>query len=109
MPIPRRTHDPARPSATPAPRVPLRRPEIPLPARVRGAVTPSRKNRAWPIAIALLALIVFSVAWAQASLVVALIVALAALVAGAMLLTLMFGTTWIIQPRRRAQELPRYR
>jgi hypothetical protein len=58
--------------------------------------------------MALVALIVFTVAWAQSTLVVALVMALAAVAAGAMLLTLMFGTGWIIQPRR-TPDLPRYR
>jgi hypothetical protein len=104
----RRTHDPARPSTAPAPRIPLPHHEVSLPARVRRLLTPVRKSRAWPAAIALIALIVFAVAWAQTSLVSALVMALATLVAGAMLLTLMFGTAWITQPRR-TPELPRYR
>jgi uncharacterized membrane protein YphA (DoxX/SURF4 family) len=53
----------------------------------------------------LIAFIVFTVAWAQTSFVVALVAGLATLVAGAMLLTLMFGTTWIIRPRRRTSRL----
>jgi hypothetical protein len=109
MPILRRTHDPARPSTAPAPRIPLPHHEVSPPVRVRRLVTPSRKNRAWPVAIALLALIVFAMAWAQTTLVLALVVALATLVAGAMLLTLMFGTAWITQAHRRTPELPRYR
>lgn len=68
-------------------------------------MVPSRVNRAWPAMITLIAFIVFTVAWAQTSFVVALIAAMAAMVAGAMLLTLMFGTAWIIRPRRRASKL----
>jgi hypothetical protein len=109
MPILRRDYDPARPTAAPAPRVPVPHREVSLPARARRLVSPSRKNRAWPAAFAVIALIVFAVVWAQTNLVLALVTALAALVAGAMLLTLMFGTAWIIQPRRPAPELPRYR
>ncbi|HEU5158810.1 MAG TPA: hypothetical protein VFU43_17575 [Streptosporangiaceae bacterium] len=106
MPISRRTHDSVRSSAAPAPR-PRPRHEAPRPTRLRRPVAPSRQNRPWPIAIGLVALIVFSVAWAQTNVVAALVIALAALVAGAMLLTLMFGTTWIIRPRRRMPNLPR--
>jgi hypothetical protein len=109
MPILRRNHDPARPNTAPAPPVPVPHREVSLPARARRLVTPYRRKRAWPAAIAVIALIVFSVVWAQTSLVLAVVVALAALAAGAMLLTLMFGTAWIIQPRRRTPELPRSR
>src|SRR4051812_46434899 len=49
---------------------------------------------AWPASIAL---IVFTVFLAQATLVMALVMALATLVAGGILLTLMFGTTWVTQ------------
>lgn len=109
MPTMRRTYDPARPSPTPAPRVPLPHHEISLPARLRRLVTPSRKNRAWPVAIAVLVLIVFTVFWAQTTVLMALIMALATLTVGAGLLSLMFGTAWIIEPRRLAPRLRRYR
>ena len=94
MPTMRRTRDPARHSATPASRRP---------------VTPSRPSRAWFAMIMLVVLIVFAVALAQTSFVMALVAALAALVAGVMLLTLMFGTTWVIRPRRRESKLPQGR
>jgi hypothetical protein len=55
--------------------------------------------------ITLVALIMFTVAWAQTTFMLALVVALAALMAGAMLLTLMFGTAWIFEPRRRTVKL----
>lgn len=103
MPTKRRTRDPARPTTAPASRGPTS--QVPIPARARGLVTPSRVNRAWPAMITLIAFIVFTVVWAQTSFVVALVAASAALVAGAMLLTLMFGTTWIIRPRRRTPKL----
>jgi hypothetical protein len=109
MPTMRRTHDPARPSPTPAPRVPLPHHEISLPARLRRLVTPSRENRPWPVAIAVIALIVFIVSWAQTTVLMALILALATLVAGAVLLTLMFGPAWMIQPRRLTPRLRRNR
>jgi uncharacterized integral membrane protein len=109
MPTVRRTRDPGRPSATPAPRVPLPNHEISLPARLRRLLTPSRKGRAWPATIAVIALIVFTVFWVQTTALAALIVALATLVAGAVLLTLMFGTAWIIEPRRRTPRLRRDR
>lgn len=109
MSILRRDHDPARPGTAPAPRIPRPHREVSLPARVRRLVTPARRNRAWPTAIALLALIVFILVSAQTTMMPALVMALATLVAGAVLLTLMFGTGWIIQPRRRTPRLPRYR
>jgi hypothetical protein len=105
MPTLRPSRDPARPSTAPAPRVPPQHQQVPIPDRAPRPVTTSRASRAWPAMITLIALIVFTVTWAQTSLVVALIAALAALVAGAMLLTLMFGTTWIIRPRRRTSKL----
>jgi hypothetical protein len=105
MPINRRTHDPARPATAPASRVSPPLHEVPRPDGAHRLVTPSRANRAWPAMITLMALIVFTVALAQTGFVVALVAALAALVAGAVLLTLMFGTTWIIRPRRRTSKL----
>jgi hypothetical protein len=59
--------------------------------------------------IGLITLIVFTVVWAQTTVIPALVMALATLVAGAVLLTLMFGTAWIILPRGRTPRLPRYR
>jgi hypothetical protein len=56
-----------------------------------------------------LAVIVFVVSWAQTTVLTALIMALAMLVAGAVLLTLMFGTAWIITPRHLPSRLRRYR
>jgi uncharacterized integral membrane protein len=109
MPTMRRTRDPARPSATPAPRIPLPHHEISLPARLRRLVTPSRKNRPWPATIVVIALIVFTISWAQTTALMALIMSLAALVAGAVLLTLMFGTAWIMEPRRHTSKLRRDR
>ena len=108
MPTRRHTRDPDRPTTAPASRVPPRHREGPFPGRARRPVTPSR-NRVWPAMIMLIAFIVFIVAWAQTSFMVALVVALAALVGGAMLLTLMFGTTWVIRPRRRTPKLPQGR
>ena len=103
MPTLRRTRDPARPSQ--APRVPLPHHELSLPARVRRLLTPSRKSRAWPAMITLIALIVFTIFWVQTTALMALIVALATIAFGAVLLTLMFGTAWIIEPRRRSLRL----
>jgi membrane associated rhomboid family serine protease len=105
MPTTRRTRDPARPTATA--RVPP--PQVPIPERAPRLVTPSRVNRAWPAVITLIAFIVFTVARAQTGFVVALVAALAALAGGAILLTLMFGTAWIIRPRRRTPKLPQGR
>lgn len=62
-------------------------------------------NRAWPAAITLVALIVFMVFLAQTTLLMALAMALATLVAGGILLTLMFGTIWITQLRHLITDL----
>jgi hypothetical protein len=105
MPTMRRDHEPVRPSTKPAPRLPLPQRELSLPARLRRLLTPPGKNRAWPAMVTLVAFIMFIVAWTQTTFVVALVVALAGLVAGAMLLTLMFGTAWIVEPRRRTVRL----
>jgi len=112
MPITRRTRDPARPDTAPAPRIPVPHHELSLPARLRRLVTPSPKRRAWPAslaAITLIALIVFIVSWVQTTVFMALIMALAAVVAGGFLLTLLLGTGWITQPRRLPAETPRHR
>jgi hypothetical protein len=100
-----------QPAQTPPrpPGVPLPHHEIPLPARLRRLLTPSRKNRSWPVAIAVLAVIVFTVSWIQTTVLMALILALATLVAGAVLFTLMFGSAWISEPRRRAPKLSQHR
>jgi hypothetical protein len=108
MSILHRDHVPVRPSPAPAPRTPLPHREVSLPARVRRLVTP-RTNRTWPALIALSGLIVFAVVWAQTTVVLALVMALATLAAGAVLLTLMFGTAWIIRPRPRTPRLSRNR
>jgi hypothetical protein len=65
---------------------------VSVPARLRRLLTPPRLSRAWPASITLLALIVFVMFWAQITLMVALIAALATLLAGSALLTLMCGT-----------------
>ena len=57
-------------------------------------------NRAWPGTIVLIALIVFTVFMAQTTLMVALLMALLVLVAGGILLTLVFGTARITRLRR---------
>jgi hypothetical protein len=53
--------------------------------------------------IAFIALIVFIVSWAQTTVLMALIMALAATIVSGFLLTLLLGTGWITQPR----SLPR--
>jgi hypothetical protein len=109
MSILHRDHDPARPSTAPSPRIAFPHREVSPPARVRQLVTPARRNWAWPAMIALLALIVFTVVWAQTTVMLALVMALATLAAGVVLLTLMFGTAWITQPRHRIPRLTRDR
>jgi hypothetical protein len=80
-----------------------------LPARVRRLLSPSRRNWAWPATLALLALIVFIMVWAQTTLLTALVAALATAVAGGVLLTLVFGPGWITRMRRLPQGLRRHR
>jgi uncharacterized integral membrane protein len=86
----------------------IRRPAEPDSVSVP-AVQAARVGLAWPVSIALLALLVFTMFWAQTTLMVALIAALAAAVAGGFLLTLMFGTGWITRRRRSTPDLARYR
>jgi hypothetical protein len=57
-------------------------------------------NPAWPATIVLIAAIVFTVFWAQTTLMMALLMALSVLVVGGILLTLVSGTAWITQLRR---------
>lgn len=57
-------------------------------------------NRAWPATIVLIALIVFTVFMAQTTLMVALLMALLVLVAGGVLLNVVFGTARITRLRR---------
>jgi hypothetical protein len=56
----------------------------------------------------LLTLIMFVTFWAQATLLMALVVALAALAAGGLVLTLLFGTAWMAVRHRGATEPPRH-
>ena len=87
----------------------LPRTHRPAEADTAPAVRASRVGRAWLVAIVLLALIVFIVSRAQTTVLVALIMALAAMVAGGVLLSLMFGSAWIMKPRRRTPKLrPRH-
>jgi hypothetical protein len=89
MPIMDRINRPARPGATPAARATLR-------------------DLSWPAAITLTATAVFIVFLVQATLLMALVMALATLVAGGILLTLVSGTGWITQLRHLAAD-PRQR
>jgi hypothetical protein len=59
--------------------------------------------------MAVVVLMVFTMFWAQTTLLVALVAAVATATAGGFLLTLMFGTGWLIPRRRRVPVLPRYR
>jgi hypothetical protein len=104
MPISDRTHDPTRPDPAPiiAPRIPCPPHEVSLPARLRRLLTPPRISRAWPAAITLLTLTAFTIFWALTTLLVALIGVLATLVAGAVMLTLIYGTGRIARARRPA-------
>lgn len=83
MPTLHRDQRPARPGAAPAARS-------------------SRMNQTWPAVITLAAAIAFIVFWIQASFAVALLMAMATVLAGAVLLTLVSGTAWI----GRLRELP---
>jgi uncharacterized RDD family membrane protein YckC len=70
------------------------------PARPAAAVQVSPMNRAWPVLVALVALVVFTVFMAQTTLLVALVMAMATLLAGGILLALMFGANWTTRLRR---------
>jgi len=63
------------------------------------AAQESRINQAWPAAITLIAVIVFVVFLVQSTLIMALMMTMATLVAGAVLLTLVVGTGWITELR----------
>jgi uncharacterized integral membrane protein len=84
MPLSDRTRDPAEAGAVPAPRI----------------------GRLWPIMIVLAAAIVFMLFW-QSTLVTALAMAAATLLAGGTLLTVFFGTAWITQLRHRLGRIYR--
>lgn len=56
------------------------------------AIRTSRMGLAWPLSISGVALIVFTVFWTTTTPPIAMIMTLAALVAGAILVTLIFGT-----------------
>jgi multidrug transporter EmrE-like cation transporter len=71
-------------------------------ARAASATGPSRTEQAWPVAITLIAAIVFIVFLVQATMTLALVMALATLVAGGIMLTLVAGTGWIHQLRHLA-------
>lgn len=65
----------------------------------------SRMNQVWPAVIALAAVIVFIVFLVLAGLPMALAMALTALVAGAVLVTLVTGTVWLTGLRRLVPHL----
>ena len=90
MPILHRTHRPAAPDAV-------------------STVQLARVSRGWPVSLVLIALIVFALFWTQTTMLIAVVMALAATGFGAFLLTLMFGAAWITRHRRRPAVLPRYR
>ncbi|WP_067460228.1 hypothetical protein [Actinomadura macra] len=86
---------------------------MPLPNRARRTGTDrtiraSRMGLAGPLAITGVALIVFTVFWTTASPLIAVVMALAALAAGAILLVLVFGPGRL-RGRTRSQGLWRYR
>jgi uncharacterized integral membrane protein len=63
-----------------------------------GAVKVSRMNLVWPVTIVLAALMMFVLFW-QTTLALALAMAVATLLAGGILLRVMYGTSWIMQLR----------
>jgi multidrug transporter EmrE-like cation transporter len=79
------------------------------PVRTAAAPAPqaSRSNRAWPAVIGLTAVIVFTVFLMQTTPLLALVMALATLVAGGILLTLVSGTAWLTQLRHLITDLRR--
>jgi hypothetical protein len=87
----------------------LRRAPRPAEPYAASPVQAVRVSRAWSVSPLVLALIVFTMFWAQTTMLVALVVGLAAAVGSTFLLTLMFGPAWITRRRRRASELRRYR
>jgi hypothetical protein len=89
MPIMHRINRPARPGTTPAAQASLR-------------------DLSWPAAITLTAMVVFIVFLVQTTLLMALVMALATLVAGGILVTLVSGTGWITQLRHLAADPRRH-
>lgn len=77
------------------------------PVRTAAAPQASRSNRAWPAVIGLTAVIVFTVFLMQTTPLLALVMALATLVAGGILLTLVSGTAWLTQLRHLITDLRR--
>jgi hypothetical protein len=100
MPTVHRIIHPDRQSTAPATHVPRPHRNASLPTRARRLVAPTPMNPAWPATIASIAAIVFTVFWAQTTLMMALLMALSVLVVGGILLTLVSGTAWITQLRR---------
>lgn len=78
------------------------RDQRPARPRTAPAAPSSRMNQTWPAVITLTAATVFIVFWIQTSFAVALLMAMATVLAGAVLLTLVSGTAWI----GRLRELP---
>jgi len=74
---------------------------MPLPERARrdGILRPSPMSPAGPLAIIAVAVIVLTVVWKTATPLMAIIMAVATLLAGMVLLVLMYGT----KPRRRRE------
>ncbi|HEX2314621.1 MAG TPA: hypothetical protein VHJ17_12850 [Thermomonospora sp.] len=89
MPISQRGHRPAH--------WPVR------PARPRPAPRTSRMTPFWPLVIAAGTALVFVVFWAQATPLLALVMALATLAAGSVLVTLVTGTAWLTRLARLAR------
>lgn len=62
---------------------------------------------AWPAVIGVFALAIFAIVWMQATLSAALVVAAITLAAGGVLLTLLYGVSWITQVRSAISDLTR--
>jgi hypothetical protein len=88
MPIPKRVHQSDRPGTSPG---------------------ESRWNQVWPAVIAATTMIVFIVFLVQVGLPMAVVMALATLVAAAILVTLVTGTTWLTRLRLLAPHLRGHR
>jgi hypothetical protein len=71
------------------------------PGQPRAASAPrvSWRSQAWPAVMALISLAVFIGFWAQTTLPMAAVMAMAILLAGEILVTLVSGSTWITQLR----------
>ncbi|WP_157430985.1 hypothetical protein [Actinomadura macra] len=108
MPILHRTHQSDGSGAADPPPVRRTRRAASPPARARRLPTPPLTKWGWPATLVMFTTIVFVVFLIQSTLLMALVMAVATMLAGGILLTLVTGTAWIDQLRGSAAE-PRRR